>query len=133
MFLKQSGIVLLLCGLPLSCQKVPPAKVTAPTPTGWVSGSVAAIVTDAKESRSIDLPGVTVQLRRAADEQLVATAVSDRAGSYAIGPQPSGRYQLCWALSDNVSETAITPKFREQGDRVAIHVLHDQQSTMSSS
>jgi hypothetical protein len=36
-------------------------------------------------------------------------------------------------LSDNVSETAITPKFREQGDRVAIHVLHDQQSTMSSS
>jgi hypothetical protein len=37
------------------------------------------------------------------------------------------------SLSDNVSETAITPKFREQGDRVAIHVLHDQQSTMSSS
>src|SRR6266852_493256 len=95
---KQSGIVLLLCGLAQSCQcqKVPSAKVTAPTDTGWVSGSVAVAVTDAKQFRSIDLPGVTVQLRRATDEQLVASAVTDRAGSYVIGPQPSGRYQLCW-------------------------------------
>src|SRR2546425_617241 len=95
---KQPGIVLLLCGLVQSCQcqRTPSATVSAPASTGWVSGSVAAAVTHAKQFRLIDLPGVTVQLRRATDGQLAATAVTDRTGSYVIGPQPSDRYQLCW-------------------------------------
>src|SRR5258707_13608184 len=95
---KQSGIVLLLCGLAQSCQcqKVPSAKVTVATGTGWVSGSVAAAVTDAKQFRSIDLPGVTGQLRRATDKQLVASAVTDHSGSYVFGLLPSGHHQLGW-------------------------------------